>query len=64
MDKVEVTGHWEEDFGSSFANVSILEGEGTVDGISVAKGSHFIVPAGYGTVEFKGRITFISSQAV
>ena len=64
MDKVEVTGHWEEDFGSSFANVSILEGEGTVDGIAVAKGSHFIVPAGYGTVEFKGRITFISSQAV
>ena len=64
VDKVEVTGHWEEDFGSSFANVSILEGEGTVDGIAVAKGSHFIVPAGYGTVEFKGRITFISSQAV
>ena len=39
-----------ENFGDSFANVSILDGQGTVDGIPVSKGQHFIVPAGYGIV--------------
>lgn len=63
VDRVEVLSEWTEDFGSRFANVSILEGEGTVDGIAVAKGSHFIVPAGYGSVRFLGRMEFISSQS-
>lgn len=60
--QVEVTGVWEEDFGSRFANVSIIEGDGVADGIPVKKGSHLIVPAGYGNVRFKGRMEFIYSQ--
>lgn len=63
-DQVEVEGQWDEDFGSGFANVSILEGEGTVDGTPVKKGVHFIVPAGYGRVRFEGKMSFITSQAV
>lgn len=62
-DRVEVLCEWEEDFGSRFANVSILEGNGTVDGTAVTKGSHFIVPAGYGPVRFRGRMELIASQA-
>ena len=47
-----------------FANVSILEGQGTVDGAVVKKGCHFIVPAGYGIVRFQGNLSFITSQAM
>lgn len=61
-DKLDITGRWEEDYKDSFANVSILDGEGTVDGIPVKKGCHFIVPAGYGTVGFSGRMSVITSQ--
>lgn len=63
-DKTDVTGQWKEDFGDSFANVSILEGKGFVDGIPVNKGLHFIVPAGYGTAVFEGQLSFICSQPV
>ncbi|MFR6348924.1 MAG: mannose-6-phosphate isomerase, partial [Enterocloster aldenensis] len=63
-DKVDMAGEWEEDFGDRFANVSILEGQGTVDGAVVKKGCHFIVPAGYGIVRFQGNLSFITSQAM
>ncbi len=60
--KVDVNTCWEEDFGGDFTNVSILEGEGRVDGISVKMGQHFIIPAGYGTCQFEGKLSFIFSQ--
>ena len=41
--------------------MSVLEGEGTVDGIPVKKGTHFIVPAGHNVCEFKGNMTLICS---
>lgn len=63
-DKIDITGTWEEDYGDRFANVSILEGQGTADGIPVSKGCHFIVPAGYGAIKFEGKMSLISSQAV
>lgn len=63
-DKIDVTGQWTENFGDSFANVSILEGEGKVNGIPVAKGQHFIVPAGFGEVVFEGALSLICSQAI
>ena len=53
-----------ENYGDSFANVSILDGEGSVNGIPVSKGQHFIVPAGFGDVIFKGSLSMICSQAV
>ena len=62
--KTDVSGCWSVDFGGSFANVSILEGEGTVDGVPVKKGQHFIVPAGYGSCRFEGDLSFIYSQAM
>ncbi len=62
--KVDVNTCWEEDFGGDFANVSILEGEGSADGVPVRKGQHFIVPADYGPCRFAGAISFIASQPV
>ena len=64
VDKIDMTGCWTENYGDSFANVSILDGEGSVNGIPVSKGQHFIVPAGFGDVIFKGSLSMICSQAV
>ena len=63
-DKIDTTGRYTENFGDSFANVSILDGEGSVNGIPVSKGQHFIVPAGFGDVIFEGALSMICSQAV
>ena len=54
--KVDVNTSWEEDFGRDFTNVSILEGQGCVDGIPVKKGQHFIIPADYGSCCFQGKL--------
>lgn len=62
-DKVDVKEWWAEDFGNQFANVSIIEGKGTVNGIPVEKGQHFIVPADFGCCSFEGEMSFICSQA-
>ncbi len=64
VDKTDMTGCWTENYGDSFANVSILDGEGSVNGIPVSKGQHFIVPAGFGDVIFEGSLSMICSQAV
>lgn len=45
----------------SFMNVSVVEGCGTVDGKPVKKGSHFILPYGYETAQFKGNMEIIIS---
>lgn len=60
--KVDVDTSWEEDFGRDFTNVSILEGQGCVDGVPVKKGQHFIIPADYGSCCFRGKLSFIFSQ--
>lgn len=44
-----------------FVNVSILSGEGTIDGIPVKKGTHCIIPAGYGSVVFAGQMSVVIS---
>ncbi len=46
-----------------FLNVSVIEGSGTVDGITVQKGSHFILPSGYGAAELQGNLELIASTA-
>lgn len=45
-----------------FVNVSILAGSGTVDGVAVKKGDHFIIPAGYGDYTLEGDMFLITSS--
>lgn len=45
-----------------FVNVSILSGSGTIDGIAVKKGDHFIIPAGYGDYTLEGEMFLITSS--
>ncbi len=41
--------------------MSILDGEGTVNGQRIKKGEHFIIPAGYGSVKLEGAMEVIAS---
>ena len=45
----------------NFMNVSVISGKGTVDGIPVKKGSHFIIPYGYGEAVYEGEMETIIS---
>lgn len=44
-----------------FLLVSICEGSGTVNGLPVKKGDHFIVPSGFGNMVFEGQMMLIAS---
>jgi mannose-6-phosphate isomerase len=44
-----------------FMLVSVIDGSGEIDGISVRKGMHFILPFEYGTADFKGRMSLVIS---
>lgn len=59
--KMDVNG--EADFEQSypFLAVSILEGDGIVNGQPVKKGDHFILPNGFGEVMMKGQMSLIAS---
>ncbi|MBO5303486.1 MAG: mannose-6-phosphate isomerase, class I [Lachnospiraceae bacterium] len=46
-----------------FLNMSVIEGSGTINGVSIKKGDHFILPAGYGKVELAGEMEVVASCA-
>lgn len=62
VDKLDIHGKAVFTQDKPFLNVSILDGEGTIDGISIKKGDHFILPAGYGEYELDGNMTIITSN--
>lgn len=62
VDKYEIQGEFVHDFSSYFTNVSVIDGEGSIDGISVKKGNHFIIPHGYGECRIEGNLTIICSN--
>lgn len=41
--------------------MSVIEGDGTLNGHPVRKGDHFILPAGYGEVRLEGKMELIAS---
>lgn len=45
-----------------FMNLSVIDGEGTLDGRSLKKGDHLILPAGYGDFTLKGHMELITSM--
>ena len=59
--KCEVRGGLNMSCEDSFANVSVIEGKGTINGVEIKKGSHFIVPSGYGEMKFEGDMMMIMS---
>lgn len=59
--KLTVKGSFEKGQDAPFLNVSVLEGSGTLNGQPVKKGDHFIVPAGYGMMQFAGDLELVAS---
>ena len=53
--KATVNGTAEFDWDQPFVDISVLDGEGSFDGTPVKKGTHLIVPAGYGKMKAEGK---------
>lgn len=45
-----------------FMIMSVIKGEGEIDGHKIQKGDHFILPHDYGMVEIRGNVTLIASS--
>lgn len=61
VDKLNVEGTLEIAGEDSFRMVSCIEGDGTVNGMHIHNGIHFIVPAEYGNMALSGKMTLIVS---
>lgn len=61
VEKVDIDGLAVINQNYNIMNVSVIDGEGTVDNIPVKKGGHFIVSFGCGSVEFNGKMVLIIS---
>lgn len=61
VEKLEINGCAVMEQTHNFMNISVIDGEGTVDGIAIKKGTHFIIPYGYGSAELTGKMTLIIS---
>lgn len=59
--KLVLDGELEFEQSHPFLNMSVLDGEGTVNGQRIKKGDHFIIPAGFGKVKLEGAIEVIAS---
>ena len=44
-----------------FLIMSVIDGDGLIDGQMIRKGDHFILPNGYGNVELQGNMQMICS---
>ncbi|MDE6975546.1 MAG: class I mannose-6-phosphate isomerase [Lachnospiraceae bacterium] len=60
--KLDVAGVMSFEQTHPFLIMSVIEGEGCVDGRRICKGDHFILPQGYGTAELRGEMTLIASS--
>lgn len=61
VEKLDVKGDITFDMEDPFMNYSILEGEGSINGIPVKKGDHFIIPAEFGEYTLSGNMMLIRS---
>ena len=61
VEHIAVTGRAVFDGGKTFTNMSVISGKGTIDGVPVRKGTHFIIPADYGSYALTGEMEIIRS---
>jgi len=62
VNKLQVCGKQIFSQTEPFTILSVIEGQGTVDGIEIVKGDHFILSAGYGEYCINGNIQLITSH--
>ena len=61
VEKYDIHGKWKHNFRTAFANLTVTEGIGVIDGHEVKPGISLIVPGGYGTVCMEGDFSIICS---
>ncbi len=61
VEKIDLDGRAAFDQKESFRIFSVLDGSGSIDGTPIFKGTHFILPYGYGTYQLSGTMMLISS---
>lgn len=62
--KFDVDGMEKLTMDCRFMLVSVIEGDGDVDGEPIKKGDHFIIPSGYPALHFSGNLQMIVSAPV
>lgn len=62
VDKVDVNGRFLLEQTEPFSIVSVIDGEGTADKHPIKKGMNFILPSGYGSCEFQGKMSLVISH--
>lgn len=60
--KIRVVGRQTFKQRKPFTILSVIEGQGIIDGIDIVKGDHFILPAGYGDYCIDGNLELITSH--
>lgn len=61
VDKINLHGAQDFTQEHKFLNVSVINGEGSVDHLPLHKGDHFILPSGYGDYHMEGNMELIVS---
>lgn len=62
VDKYDIDGVFSVEFNKYFTNVSVISGKGSVNGIPLEAGQHFIVPSESGECRFEGTMSIICSN--
>ena len=60
--KLDITEKLTFEQSHPFMIMSVIEGEGEIDGHKIKKGDHFILPDGYGHVDLQGDMVIIASS--
>lgn len=60
--RLYVDGNGNFDHSDSFKIINVLKGLGSIGGIEIKKGDHFIVPRNYGPLAFTGQLELIISH--
>lgn len=61
VQKISLFGDQEFVQDKDFMNISVISGEGEIDGNNLSKGDHFILPYEYGEFKLKGKMELIVS---
>lgn len=62
--KLDVDGSMEVSQDYSFLIMSVVEGDGQINGHPLKKGDHFILPNGFGKAQLQGKMELIASTVV
>lgn len=59
---VVLNGSWNRDWNQPFVNMSVINGHGSIDGLNLKKGDHFLLPNHYGNMLIEGDLELICSH--